>query len=174
MKRILSITGGIALVVGMGIVVFWPINFWRLFDDNLRPLALTQAENYCAGFHGINNQFAYNDPDVATCIASGDYDNETPSVADSVMWGCQGIVAGGWPGSVNDCADIFERDQLWLLLNGGITLAWSEAYPRPKPIGQGALTPQSDSRTGSRDGFARGDQADATTTTTQGEETDAD
>jgi hypothetical protein len=165
MKRLAALALSVLLVVGGGIAVFWPVNFWRLFDDNLRPLALTQAENYCAGLHGIQNRFAFNDPEVIACIASSTYDNESPSIADSVRWGCQGIVAGGWDdGTTNDCVSIFDRDQLWLVKDGGITYAWSDAYPRPVAVGDGIIAPPDYSRTGTRDGFSRDDEPPPTTT----------
>lgn len=166
MKRYATYLAALLLVVGGGAAVFWPVNFWRLFDDNLQPLALTQAETYCAGLHGWQNGFALNDPDVTECEKTSGYDNTTPSVANAVMWGCQGIVAGGWPGQVSECSDIFERDQLWLVKGGGITWSWSDAWPRPVHVG-GPLVSDDNSRTGDRQGFTRNDQATTTTTTSE-------
>jgi len=163
MKKLAAYVGALLLVVGGAVAAFWPINFWRLYDANLRPLALTHAENYCAGFHGFAAGFPEHDPAVTDCENSGPYDNVTPSVANSVQWACQGIVAGGWGGMVSDCELIFEQDQLWLVQGGGITRSWNDAWPRPRPIG-GSIVPMDDSRTGSRDGFSRDD------TTRQGEE----
>ena len=169
MKRVAAYAAALLVVVGGGVAVFWPLNFWRLFDANLRPLALTEAENYCTGFHGFQVGWAEHDKAVDECEREGTFDNATPSVANSVEWVCRGIVAGGWVGgTVSDCENIFERDQLWAIKGGGITWEWSDAWPRPVSIG-GTLIPPSDSRTGERDGFSRGDTTSSTTTTT-GEE----
>jgi hypothetical protein len=148
MKKVLTWLIILALVVGGGITVFWQINFFRLFDANFKPLVLTEAEAYCAGYWGIQHSFRQDDLDVADCIANSTM-TTTPSIANAVRWSCNGIVAGGWPGEQVQCIDIFEAQQLWLLLEGGITLSWNEAHPRPRAITNGELAeePRASTRT---------------------------
>jgi len=140
MKKFALWLGIVALVVGGGIATFWPIDFWRLFDANQRPLAMTEAENWCAGYHGmLSKRFAEGDPAVARCMETTAYDNETPSIANSILWACKGIVATGWNGLVIQCQDIFEANQMWMLAGGGFTAEWSDAYPRPVPLDEGVI-----------------------------------
>ncbi len=139
MKKIATWIATFALVVGGGIAVFWPIDFWRLFDANLRPLALTHAENYCAGTVGIAEGFKFDSIMVERCLNNTSLDNETPSIAKSVRWACQGIVQGGWAGSVGECINIFEANQMWTVATGGLTMSWNDAHPRPRAIDEGVI-----------------------------------
>jgi hypothetical protein len=139
MKKFLTWAVIILIVVGGAIAVAWPVARWRLYDANLAPLAMTEAENYCSGFAGINNKFERNDPDVKKCEESTTRDNETPSIASSVKWACQGVIGGGWPGTLAACQSIFESNNLWLIKGGGLTFEWNDAHPRPKAIQEGVL-----------------------------------
>jgi len=140
MKKFAAWFAVIVLVVGGGVATFWPIDFWRLFDANQRPLALTEAENWCAGNVGMaNTRFKENDPAVLRCIEQSGRDNEHPSIANSVHWACLGIVQAGWDGIVLQCEDIFASNQMWMLLGGAFTNQWSDAYPRPVPLDEGVL-----------------------------------
>jgi hypothetical protein len=140
MKRVATWFAIIALVVGGGVVTFWPIDFWRMFDANQRPLALTEAENWCSGWVGITEQaFEENDPKVLRCMESTSKDNETPSAAQSIGWACDGIIAAGWEGTPTQCLDLLEEIQIWMLAGGGFTNEWSDAYPRPVALDEGII-----------------------------------
>lgn len=132
-KRFFVWVAVVALVVGGGIAVFWPIDHWRLYDANLQPLALTEQEAYCTGFVGINAGFKEHDPDVKQCHDGEGEDMGTePSIANTPGWTCRGILDGGWPGSEDDCIGILEGYDLWPLLEGGLAMDWNEAHPRPQ------------------------------------------
>ena len=140
MKKLATWVALVALVVGGGLAVFWPTDFWRLFDANQRPLALTEAENWCSGYIGMGQQrFIEDDPAVARCMDTQGLENETPSIANSVYWACQGIRQAGWLGSSHECQDLFAANQLWMLAGGGFTTEWNDAYPRPVALDEGVL-----------------------------------
>ena len=58
MKKFLTYTLAVMLVVGGAIAVNWPVNTWRLYDGNWQPLAMTEAESYCAGYHVALNDYS--------------------------------------------------------------------------------------------------------------------
>ena len=101
---------------------------------------MTEAENHCAGYVGMsNNRFREDDPAVQRCMDTTQKDNTEHSIANSVLWACTGIVESGWDGLVLQCQDIFEQNQLWMLVGGGFTTKWSDAYPRPVPLDEGVI-----------------------------------
>lgn len=131
MKRLLVKIAASLFVLGGAALVFWPINFWRLYDANWSPLALTYAEAYCTGYilgeSGFTNKPS---PDVAVCVENSDFDNETPSIGRAIHWGCEGLyVSVGFP--IPDCKKVFEDYEMWWLLDGGYTWEWDKAHPRP-------------------------------------------
>jgi hypothetical protein len=141
MKRFLAWTVVVVFVVGGAVLTFWPVSFWRLYDADWNALALTSAENYCAGAEGMRNGFDRDDRKTKECTMNSDRDNETPSIAQSVKWGCEGVVSSGqFQGSVWDCQLIFEDNGLWLLEGGGFTYEWNDERPRPKPLDEGIIT----------------------------------
>ena len=152
MRKLLIRVGIAAFIVVGAMLVFWPVNFWRLYDANLRPLALTHAENYCVGFGGIQDGFQFDSAIVKTCMDISELDNETPSISQSIHWGCLGVVSGGWGGAVHDCEKIFEARQFWFVQGGGITDNWNDAHPRPQPIDEGVLDGNVPQRSESREG----------------------
>lgn len=151
MKKLGTYVAIVALVVGGGLAAFWPSNHFRLYDANLQPLAMTEAEAYCVGEIGISSNFKTNDPDVKTCITESDKGTE-PSIASTPRWFCEGLVTQ-WPGSVSDCIGILDGYDLWPLLEGGLTFEWSEAHPRPTNIQVIIEQPE---RAGERDNSSRG------------------
>ena len=163
MKHKLYKLGAVLFTLVLTAIVFWPTNHWRLYDDLWRPLALTQAENYCSGV-----AVALSDYDEAAevapgCLESSGMDNLRPSITNSIPWACQGINSvDSWP--VDECIGTMEQYEIWFLLGGGYTNAWSDARPRPTP-------PVSEVIDGGR-GESRGDfgAEPATTTTTESEE----
>lgn len=141
MKKFLGWLVVFVLVVGGAVLSFWNVNHWRLYDADWNPLALTNAENYCAGAEGMRNGFDRDDRKTKECTINSDRDNETPSIAQSVNWGCEGIVSSGrFQGGVWDCMLIFEDNGLWLLEGGGFTFKWNNERPRPKPLDEGIIT----------------------------------
>ena len=142
MKKFIIRLGVVVFVVGMGLLVFWPISgpaAWRQYDMNWQPLALTEAENWCAGNIGINNGFKKNSKEIADCIERSTLDNEQPSVSRSLAWACTGIVDGGYRGSIIKCKNLIDKSELWLIVSGGFTSAWDDTRPRPVVTNQDLL-----------------------------------
>ncbi len=155
MKKFMIWVGVISFVVGLGLLVFWPISgptAWRQYDMNWQPLALTEAENYCAGKVGINNGFAHNSKDVADCIERSTLDNTQPSVSRSITWACVGIKAGGYKGTISQCTKILDNADIWLLVSGGFTAAWNDVRPRPTVANQDLLGDELDRENRADDG----------------------
>ena len=140
MKKFAGWTVVFVLVVGGGILAFWQVNHWRLYDADWNALALTSAENYCAGVEGMRNGFDRQDKKTINCIENSERDNETPSITESVKWACEGILSSGrFQGSARSCQLIFEDNSLWLLEGGGFTSKWNDERPRPKPLDEGII-----------------------------------
>lgn len=132
MKKFLVGALVFAIVVGGFIIVTLDVPKWRLYDRQWRPLAMTQAENYCAGI--LTATAAEERPEEqAECIAENDHlDNITPNLAMSVQWGCEGLyVAAEYP--VQDCKDAVEVHQVWFLQHGGYTVEWAESGANQRP-----------------------------------------
>ncbi len=140
MKKFLGWAAVFIIVVGGGILAFWPVDFWRLYDADWNALALTNAENYCAGAEGMANGFKRDDTRTKDCTKNSARDNETPSITSSSKWACEGVTSTGlFPGGVYDCMRVVEDNNLWLLEGGGITYRWNDQRPRPAPLDEGVL-----------------------------------
>lgn len=123
------------LVVGGGIATFWDVDFWRLFDANQQPLAMTETEAWCAGSWGMKHNFRVRDSSVAECIKITDNKGTEPNVGKTTAWTCTGIISAGWNGTRSACVEIIENNNMWIMLTGGFTTEWNQAHPRPKPQG---------------------------------------
>lgn len=132
MKKIATWLGIIVLVVGGGILTLRPNTAWRMYDAQLRPLAMTEAEAYCVGANLQPPIIASPQEGVAECLASSKKETE-PSIANTIGWTCEGV-AETWDMPVDVCVDAMEGYGLWPLLQGGFTMDWSEAWPRPEVI----------------------------------------
>jgi len=140
MKRFAGWAAVFIIVVGGGILAFWPVNHWRLYDADWNPLALTNAENYCAGAEGMVNGFKRDDRKTKECTENSVRNNTIPSITNSSRWACEGVISTGrFPGTVYDCMHVFDANQLWLLEGGGITVKWNDERPRPVPLDEGVL-----------------------------------
>jgi hypothetical protein len=139
MKKILVWVALVLLVVGGAVAVVWPVEHWRLYDANQKPLALTERENYCAGLVGLETGFKEESDKALDCLETNTKDNTTPSIAKSTGWACDGILNGGWGGTHEFCLEIFEINEYWLLATGGLTFEWNDAHPRPKAIDEGVI-----------------------------------
>lgn len=153
MKRLLVGFIIVLLVVGGGLAVFWPINFWRLFDANMQPLALTEAEAFCVGLHGPETRWREHNPAVAQCITESDK-GTVPNISQTPSWFCEGVRKAGLQISLLECISIVDSQQLWPLLEGGLTVEWNAAHPRPSVPEQVLETP---SRRGERPSENRSD-----------------
>lgn len=155
--KFLTWTAVVLLVVGGAVAVMWPVETWRLYDENWQPLALTHAENHCAGeILGGNFENKTNDPRVDECVATSHLDNETPNVASSVGWFCEGIASATTSLGVADCVSQVESLDIWGLQHGGYTWEWNDANPRPVAAYEDIRSPSPDqSRTGDREGNQR-------------------
>lgn len=122
----------VLITVGGFILVTWDVPNWRLYDRQWRPLAMTHAENFCAGVLTFTS--ADERPEEqAECIAQhDDLDNVTPDVASSLRWGCEGLFSvSEWP--VEECMEAVEGYQVWFLQHGGYTNDWAEAGSNKRP-----------------------------------------
>ena len=129
------------LIIGGAVAVFWPVNFTRLFDANMQPLALSEVESYCVGFVGLTSSFKTDDKDVTACRTEYAVLGSVADVANAPRWFCTGLVSGGWDGTTEQCIDILDGNELWPLLNGGITAEWNDAHPRPSIPSQVIVDP---------------------------------
>jgi len=150
MKRLLIWAAVVAFVAGMGVATFWDVPNWRLYTVNWEPLAMTNAENYCAAVVGLNEGFKPNSPDVQRCMEETSRDNETVSVAQSVQWACDGIRDAGWPGTLPQCMEIINTGELWMIAGGGLANreSWSDSHPRPSETQVGELPDERTNRGG--------------------------
>lgn len=156
MKKLALWLGIVALVVGGGIAAFWPSNHFRLYDANLRPLAMTEAEAYCVGEIGATSQWKENDPDVIACVAASERET-VPNITMTPAWFCSGVMITipGAFASVQECVDVVDGYELWPLLDGGITFEWNAAHPRPSNVQ--TIIERQPARAGERDTESRGD-----------------
>lgn len=154
MRKFITGLAIFVLIVGGGITVFWPNNFWRLFDANMNPLALTQAEAYCTGLLGPDSRFKTHNPKVTECEVESGWDNTAPDVARSIAWFCEGIIDAKLPMSLGECIDVVDTNLLWPIQGGGLTATWNDAHPRPSVPDQVIIDP---ARSGERPSTNRGD-----------------
>jgi hypothetical protein len=147
MKKFWIWMGVLLFVVGLGVVTFWNVPTWRLYDKDWRPLAMTHAENYCSAKIGLDRSFMEDDPKVKACMEDSHLNNTIPSIAKSTDWACSGIRDAGLSLSLAACRDIIEGNQLWMIAGGGLASkwSWSDSHPRPESIQEGVLP--SDTRT---------------------------
>ncbi len=153
MKKFLGWIAVFVLIVGGAVLAFWPVNHWRLYDADWQPLALTNAENYCAGAQGMKNGFDRDDKLTKECTENSSRDNVTPSIANSPQWACEGVVSSGqFNGSIHACVQILHNNSFWLIAGGGLTFAWNDERPRPQPIDEGVLDSDTKPRGNRSDG----------------------
>ncbi len=151
MKRLATWLAVVVIVIGGGIATFWPVDFFRLFDANQKPLVMTELESYCVAFVGMMSNFKTNDPEIARCMDALETrkDNIDHNVARAPTWMCDGVVAAGFTAGHNMCLNILESNSLWMITTGGLTTEWNDAHPRPTAIIAGQLDGKAD-RTKSR------------------------
>lgn len=160
--RKLAVLAVIALIGGAWYVVRDPGHV-PLFDASLQRLAETEAEAHCAGVTFWTNRGQANPAEAEDCRTTSDQSTEFDLTVVQPAF-CRAVTDQGYEGGVDNCLNILEGQKLWPTYDGGLTGAWSDTAPYP---GDRALVvPPSDSRTGSRDGFSRDDEPEATTTTT--------
>lgn len=128
-KKTLTYLGVVLLIVGGGVAVFWPSNHFRMYDANLRPLAMTEQEAWCVGAKLSQPVTQSPQPGVAGCIADSDRDAE-PNVAMVERWFCAGVNAS-WGMPMSACLTALDSYGFWPLLEGGLTREWNDAWPRP-------------------------------------------
>lgn len=150
MKRILIKVLVFVFIVGGLAAVLWPVDNWRMYDANWKPLAMTDAEGYCAGYllgeSGFNN--SQDVEAMAACITTNDQkDNTTPNVGIVIRSFCNGIsLTAGMP--QQDCEDIIEGYEIWPLMNGGYTWEWNDTNARPQVVQSNiSQAPRRDGRT---------------------------
>lgn len=125
--------GAFILIVGGLVAVLWPVQTWRMYDANWRPLAMTHAESYCAGTTLAEGDFI-NRPypnEMKDCLKDSKLDNTIPNIGKAVNWACRGIQAvNGW--MILLCEATVEAYGLWFLTEGGYTFEWDDVNHRPE------------------------------------------
>lgn len=158
-------------VLGGAYYLIHDVGHVPIFDAGLQRLAESGVEGYCAGQVFWQTR-GYGDAELAEdCREERAPDapkrGEGPaesSIFDVQPAFCRAVEDAGYAGP--PCLDILEGSKLWPTYTGGLTDNWSDTAPYPLDVA--FVIPPSDSRTGTRDGFSRGDEA---TTTTTGETT---
>ena len=152
MKRLATWFAVVFIVVAGGIATFYPVDFFRLFDANQKPLVMTELESYCVAFVGMTSNFKDNNPVVGRCMVAldGRKDNTEHNIALATNWMCDGVIAAGFQGGHGLCLRILESNSLWMITTGGLTQEWNDAHPRPTAIAAGQLDSGAD-RTKSRE-----------------------
>jgi hypothetical protein len=139
-----------------------------LFDANLQVLAESEVEGYCAGFVADRFNKPHDKP-AADCRAANADLSDAVNYTTVQKSGCLGYAkATNKPSDwVTGCTSWMQREKFWPTRDGRITNNWSPTAPYPLDVMFDE--PPTDSRTGTRDGFSRDDEA-PTTTTTEGAE----
>ena len=152
MKKLATWIAVFVIVMGGGLATFWPVDFFRLFDANQKPLVMTELESYCVAFVGMTSNFKTDNPEVGRCMGAlvERKDNIDHNIALATTWMCDGVVAAGFEGGHRLCLNILESNSLWMITTGGLTTEWNDAHPRPTAIAAGQLDSGAD-RTKSRD-----------------------
>jgi hypothetical protein len=138
-----------------------------LFDANLQVLAESEVEGYCAGLTFWSNRGSGNAAEAAACRNESDRSTD-PDLTRVPAFFCMAVREAGFAGTVDECLGILDGQKLWPTRDGDLTNSWSQSAPYPGDLA--FVVPPSDSRTGTREGFDRGDEAPPTTTTTTGAE----
>jgi hypothetical protein len=157
-------------VLGGGYYIIHDVGHIPIFDAGLNRLAETSAEAYCAGTTFWEHQGQADAADAKACRAQSDRPTEPDLQAVTPSF-CQAVTDSGYEGGLDTCTGILEGQKLWPTYDGGLTNQWSE--DSPYPADKAFAVPAGDSRTGTRDGFARGDEdtTETTETTVPEEET---
>jgi hypothetical protein len=133
-------------------------------DFNRQVLAETEVEGYCAGRIYWTTNAGSASKAKACRNATPDMSTEVNHAVVIISF-CRGVLAEGFPGNVqSDCADAIAARSLWPTMDGRLTSAFDDTKGYPYPGDRVLPPPPSDSRTGSREGFDRGDEAPPTTT----------
>ena len=132
MKRLFTKILVVLATIALGVVVFWNVNFWRMYDAHWQPLAMTQAEAYCVGLalgeHNVQN--IQDDKTVDACVATSKLDNTTPDLASVPLLACKALAETlAWP--QEECLNAVEAADIWFLQHGGYTWEWNDSNKRP-------------------------------------------
>ena len=160
MRRLALIS--LIVVAGGAFYLLHDVGRIPMFDDNLRPLAESEVEGYCAGLTFWSNRGSGNAAEAAACRAGSDRSTE-PDLVRVPAFFCMAVREAGFAGTVDECLGILDGQKLWPTRDGDLTNSWSQSAPYPGDLA--FVVPPSDSRTGTRDGFSRDDEPPTTTTT---------
>ena len=124
-----------------------------LYDANITRLAETPLEGYCAGQTFWRNNGEADAGRAVECRNSSERSDEV-NLSQVVPQFCQAVVDEGFQGAKSDCENVVNDRRWWPTYDGGLTDAFTKAYPYP---GDKVLTPpvNDDSRTGDREGLTR-------------------
>lgn len=136
MKRILIKIGVLVFIIGGLVAVLWPVDTWRMYDANWQPLAMTEAEAWCAGnLLGASNFNNSEDIEgMEACFeAHEDLDNVSPRIGAVIVKFCSGLATTS-DIPAPECVDIIEGYEMWPLQYGGYTWQWNDTNPRPEIV----------------------------------------
>ena len=154
MNKFLAIMA-IVVVVGGGAWLAVDPGHVPIFDADLNRLAETSAEGYCSGIVFWNTNAMGDAKAAEVCRA----ETGRPTAIDLRIVQrsfCIGATDAGFTGGVDACLDIIEDQQGWPTYDGGLSQAWTKAYPYPGGTFRASVTDGVDySRTGDREGIMR-------------------
>lgn len=154
---VLKVWFGLAILFSLvgAFFIVGPAGRIPLMDANRTMLAETAAQGYCAAeaHFGRYSQIAYDE-----CVADSTLSQERDLGQVQPAF-CRGVIDAGWPGTMEECRQILEGEQMWptaeLTSQGYLTKSWNRKFPYPGSlIGMGSAN-VSESRTGDRDGEVR-------------------
>jgi hypothetical protein len=158
--------GLVALIVvaGGGFYLIRDVGHIPLFDAQLHRLAETPAEGYCAGVAFWNNRGQPDPGRAQECRVDSDL-STTLDLKQVQPLFCKAVTDNGYAGGITECIGILTGQKLWPTYDGGLTSEWSKTAPYPGDLV--FVIPDSESRTGPRDGFSRDDPTTTSTTTAE-------
>lgn len=153
MNRFLAVLAFIAVVGGAWLVLLRDPGHVPIFDANIRRLAETDREGYCAGIAFWESGGGPDAERAAECREANAAMSDTPNIQNVQLMFCKGILEAGFPGDIyTDCMSVLQGRKWWPTYDGEISDAWTKAYPYPGDLW---VPPAEESRTGTRETIPR-------------------
>ncbi len=140
-----------------------PTGELRMYDQDLRPMAMTQLEGYCTGMTYFETRGRKADAHAAAQCRKTEDKRDERDLKAVIPAFCDGMIKAGWDGSrYIDCIVPLQDMRMWPTLHGQLSSAFDESgrYPYPGDAFFGAPTDgggRGNTREdeGDRGGFAR-------------------
>ncbi len=154
-ERLLGVTG-ILVLLAAATWLFWPQGPERLYDADLRPLAMSYEEGYCSGVTYWQTNGKGSARAAKNCRAEHEK-NDSRDLTRVVVAFCTGAIEQGFSGQkYKGCVDPITAQGLWPTLDGQLSGAFNQRYPYPGEVFVVAVTDDAPSgRVGDREGFSR-------------------